>query len=185
VGVLTACTHAGLIELGLEFFRSIKLDYDITPTIEHYACIVDLFCRSGRLKQAYEFICRMEVEPNVVIWGTLLSASRIHSNVELAELSVKKLLELEPENSGNYILLSNIYASAGRWQEASRVRNLMKINRVQKTTAYSWIEVDNKVHKFLVDDTSHARSNEVYFIVDGLAMQLTSASYNLNSDLEF
>ncbi|KAE8076850.1 hypothetical protein FH972_015474 [Carpinus fangiana] len=185
VGVLTACTHAGLIELGLGFFRSMKLDYDITPTIEHYACIVDLFCRSGRLKEAYEFVCRMEMEPNVVIWGTLLSASRIHSNAELAELSIKKLLELEPENSGNYVLLSNIYASANRWQESLRVRNLMKINRVQKITACSWIEMDNKVHKFLVGDTSHARSNEVYRIVDGLAMQLTLASHDLNSDLGF
>jgi pentatricopeptide repeat protein len=185
VGILTACTHARLLELGLGFFRSMKSDHEITPTIEHYACVVDLFCRSGKLKDAYEFICRMEVEPNVVIWGTLLSSSRIHSNLELAELSVKKLLELEPENSGNYVLLSNIYASAGRWQEAVTVRNLMKTNRVQKITAYSWIEMDNKVHKFLVGDTSHPRSNDVYGIVDGLAMQLTWTGYNFDSDLEF
>lgn len=185
VGILTACTHAGLLELGLRIFRSMKSDHEITPTIEHYACVVDLFCRSGKLKDAHEFICRMEVEPNVVIWGTLLSASRIHSNLELAEFSVKKLLELEPENSGNYILLSNIYATAGRWEESLTVRNLMKINRVQKTSAYSWIEMDNKVHKFLVGDTSHPRSNDVYRIVDGLAMQSTWAGYNFESALEF
>lgn len=185
VGILTACTHAGLLELGLRIFRSMKSDHEMTPTIEHYACVVDLFCRSGKLKDAHEFICRMEVEPNVVIWGTLLSASRIHSNLELAEFSVKKLLELEPENSGNYILLSNIYATAGRWEESLTVRNLMKINRVQKTSAYSWIEMDNKVHKFLVGDTSHPRSNDVYRIVDGLAMQSTWAGYNFESALEF
>lgn len=185
VGILTACTHAGLLELGIRIFRSMESDHEITPTIEHYACVVDLFCRSGKLKDAHEFIRKMEVEPNVVIWGTLLSASRIHSNLELAEFSVKKLLELEPENSGNYILLSNIYASAGRWEESLTVRNLMKTNRVQKTSAYSWIEMDNKVHKFLVGDTSHPGSNDVYHIVDGLAMQLTWAGYNFESALEF
>ena len=185
VGILTACTHAGLLELGIRIFRSMKSDHEITPTIEHYACVVDLFCRSGKLKDAHEFICKMEVEPTVVIWGTLLSASRIHSSLELAEFSVKKLLELEPENSGNYILLSNIYASAGRWEESLTVRNLMKTNRVQKTSAYSWIEMDNKVHKFLVGDTSHPGSNDVYHIVDGLAMQLTWAGYNFESALEF
>lgn len=185
VGLLTACTHAGLVELGLEFISSMKADHQITPAIEHYACIVDLFCRSGRLNEAYEFISIMELEPNVVVWGTLLSASRIYSNVELAELSVKKLLELEPENSGNYVLLSNIYASAGRWQEALKVRNIMKFNRVQKISAYSWIEVDNEVLMFLVGDTSHPRSNEVYRVVDGLAIQSTSTSYSLDYEGEF
>lgn len=184
VGLLTACTHAGLIELGLEFFRSMESDYGITPKIEHYACIVDLYCRSGRLKDAYEFICSMKEEPNVVIWGTLLGASRTHLNVELAELSVEKLLELEPENSGSYVQLSNIYASVGRWQEALQVRNLMKDKRVQKTAAYSWIELENKVHKFLVGDTCHPATDEVYGTVDGLAMQSTWAGYDVEYDLE-
>ncbi|XP_050230760.1 pentatricopeptide repeat-containing protein At1g08070, chloroplastic-like isoform X2 [Mercurialis annua] len=171
VGLLTACTHAGLIELGLEFFESMKSDYRITPEIEHYACIVDLCCRYGRVKDAYEFICRMDIEPNVVIWGTLLGASRVHPNIELAELSARKLLELEPDNSGNYVQLSNIYASAGRWQEAQEVRNLMKDNKVQKVAAYSWIEMENQVHRFLVGDTSHPATDEVYGILDSLAMQ--------------
>ncbi|XVF09117.1 hypothetical protein REPUB_Repub07fG0063500 [Reevesia pubescens] len=170
VGLLTACSRTGLVDLGLEFFRSMELQYRIEPNVEHYACIIDLFCRTGRLNEAYDFLCRMEMEPNVVIWGTLLSASRTHLNVELAELCVEKLLKLEPENSGYYVLLSNIYASLGRWQAASEVRNLMKDKRVQKVAAYSWIELDNMVHKFLVGDTSHPRSNEVYSIIDELAM---------------
>ncbi|KAJ9677374.1 hypothetical protein PVL29_022383 [Vitis rotundifolia] len=184
VGLLTACTHAGHVELGLEFFRSMRSDHNISPNIEHFACIVDLFCRSGRLIDAYEFICRMEVEPNVVIWGTLLSASRIHVNVELAELAGKKLLELEPDNSGNYVILSNIYASAGRWQEALKVRKLMKDKRVQKAAAYSWVEVEDRVHKFLVGDTSDPRSDEVYSTIDGLALLSTWVGHELDFEIE-
>ncbi|WRX16855.1 Pentatricopeptide repeat - like 10 [Theobroma cacao] len=179
--VEAACSRTGLVELGLEFFRSMELHYSIEPKIEHYACIVDLFCRTGRLNEAYELVCRMEMEPNVVIWGTLLSASRTHLNVELAELCVEKLLKLEPENSGHYVLLSNIYASLGRWQAALEVRNLMKNKRVQKVAAYSWIELDNTVHKFLVGDTFHPRSSEVCCIVDGLAVQ----SIYAHSDVDF
>ncbi|XP_043726122.1 pentatricopeptide repeat-containing protein At1g08070, chloroplastic-like [Telopea speciosissima] len=184
VSLLTACTHAGLVELGLKFFKSMRSDHNIIPKVEHCACIVDLFCRSGRLQEAFEFICQMEVEPNVVIWGTLLSACRIFSNVELAEQAVEKLLVLEPENSSNYVLLSNIYADVGRWQEALEVRKMMIGNRVRKTAAYSWIEVDNRMHKFLVGDTSHPRSDEIYCVIDGLGMQLNLASHVPNSELE-
>ncbi|XP_057951910.1 pentatricopeptide repeat-containing protein At1g08070, chloroplastic-like [Malania oleifera] len=184
VGLLTACTHSGLVDLGLEFFRSMRSDHDISPKIEHYACIVDLFCRSGRLKEAYDFICRMEIEPNVVIWGTLLSASNIHRNVELAELSVQKLLMLEPENSGNYVLLSNMYASVGRWREAWMLRKLMKDKNVQKTPAYSWVEVGDRVHRFLVGDTLHPRSDEIFCVVYGLAMQSIWAGYDLEPNLQ-
>ncbi|KAJ4966015.1 hypothetical protein NE237_017864 [Protea cynaroides] len=184
VNLLTACTHAGFVELGLGFFKSMRSDHNIIPKVEHCACIVDLFCRSGRLQEAYEFICQMEVEPNVVIWGALLSASRTFSCVELAERAVEKLLILEPENSSNYVLLSNIYASVGRWQEALEMRKMMTGNRVQKTAAYSWIEMDNRMHKFLVGDTSHPRSEEIYSVIDGLGMQLNLDSYVPNSELE-
>ncbi|XP_074278753.1 pentatricopeptide repeat-containing protein At1g08070, chloroplastic-like [Silene latifolia] len=136
--LLTACTHVGQIDMGLKFFHSMRRDYNIVPQIEHYACIVDLFCRNGELNEAYEFICRMEVPPNVVIWGTLLSSCRSNSNVELAEIALKKLIELEPENSGNYVLLSNIYADTGRWQDSEQVRDLMRVKNVQKNTACSW-----------------------------------------------
>ncbi|KAL5975475.1 hypothetical protein ACLOJK_019797 [Asimina triloba] len=184
VALLTACTHAGFLELGCEFFESMRSDHKIIPKIEHYACIADLYCRSGRLVEAYDFICKMEVEPNVVIWGTLLSACRIHSNLELAERAVEKLLILEPENSGNYVLLSNMYADVGRWEESRRTRVLMKEKSVQKTAAYSWIEVDYGVHKFLVGDTSHPQSDDIYDAVDGLSLQLKSAGYAPNSDSE-
>ncbi|KAK9116842.1 hypothetical protein Sjap_015789 [Stephania japonica] len=186
VGLLTACTHAGLVDLGCEFYESMTTDYGIVPRVEHCACMVDLFCRSGRLEEAYKFITKMEIEPNVVIWGTLLSACRIHLNVELAELSVEKLLVLEPENSANYVLLCNIYSSTGRWQEALKIRSLMREKSVQKTAAYSWIEIDGLIHKFLIGEASHPRSDEIYNVVDALALQLQLASGHLPKfDLEF
>ncbi|KAL5703761.1 hypothetical protein ACHQM5_022275 [Ranunculus cassubicifolius] len=175
VGLLNACAHAGFIEQGYSFFESMRNDHDIVPKVEHCSCIVDLYCKSGMINKAYNFITKMEIEPNVVIWGTLLNACRIHLNVELAELAVKKLLELEPENSGNYIQLSNIYSSVGRWKDALKMRNLMKGKGLQKASAYSWIELDDRVHKFLVGDTSHPMSDEIYDVVDGLGMQLLLA----------
>ncbi|KAK8930480.1 Pentatricopeptide repeat-containing protein [Platanthera zijinensis] len=172
VGLLTACTHAGLVDLGLKFFHSMRSEHHTVPKIEHCACIVDLFCRSGRIDDAYRFILEMEMKPNVVIWGTLLSACRIHSNIELAKLSVARLLELEPENSSNYVLFSNLCAEAGQWEEARSMRKLMKSKDVQKLAAYSWIELNGRLNKFLVGDRSHVRCDEIYDTVDELNLQL-------------
>ncbi|WOL02987.1 hypothetical protein Cni_G11707 [Canna indica] len=183
VGLLTACTHAGRVEQGLAIFHSMKEESGIMPKVEHCACIVDLFCRSGLLDNAYKFIHEMEVEPNVVVWGTLLSACRIHSNIELAEICIKKLLVLEPHNSSNYVLVSNIYANAGRWDEARKMRDLMREKNVQKVWAYSWIELDGEVHKFLVEDMHHPNCEEIYKVVDGLSLQLKWISYDYNLEL--
>ncbi|KAJ4824171.1 hypothetical protein Tsubulata_011902 [Turnera subulata] len=185
VELLIGCTHAGLVELGLELFERMKSEHGLTPKIEHCSCIVDLYCRSGRLKEAYDFISRMEEKPNAVIWGTLLAAARTHTNIELAKTSVEKLLEQEPENAGNYVQFSNINASMGKWREASKVRNLMKCKSIQKPAAYSWIEMEDKVHKFLVGDTSHPATDEVYSIVDTLTVQSTWTVCDLESHLEF
>ncbi|XP_021761661.1 pentatricopeptide repeat-containing protein At1g08070, chloroplastic-like [Chenopodium quinoa] len=175
--LLTACTHAGLVDLGLKLFHSMHSKYDIVPEVEHYACIVDLFCRCGRLNEAYEFICQMK-KPNVVIWGTLLSACRTHSYTDLAEIALTKLVELEPENSGNYILLSNIYAYTGRWQDNLRIRNLLREKKVQKIAAYSWIELEDGMHRFLVADSLHPRCSEIYDVVVGLAMVSSDETEN-------
>ncbi|PKA65174.1 Pentatricopeptide repeat-containing protein [Apostasia shenzhenica] len=172
VGVLTACTHAGWIDIGLKLFHSMKPEHNIEPKVEHCACVVDLLCRSGRLEEAYNFICETEIEPSVVVWGTLLSACRVYSNFDLAKISVEKLLDLEPENSANYVLFSNMCADTGQWEEARRMRNLMKSKSVQKLAAFSWIELDNALQKFLVWDKSHPRSEEIYDVIDGLSLQV-------------
>ncbi|XP_010232231.1 pentatricopeptide repeat-containing protein At1g08070, chloroplastic [Brachypodium distachyon] len=174
VALLAACTHAGLVDQGMAFYEEMERKHHVSPQVEHCACIVDLLCKSGRLWEAYKFICDMQVEPNAVIWTTLLSACRVHADVRLAKLAASKLLVMEPDNSSIYVLLSNIYADAGLWVDVREVRDLMRSNNVQKLSAYSWIELDGEVHKFLVQDTYHPKSAEIYDVVDGLGLMLDS-----------
>ncbi|KAJ1689429.1 hypothetical protein LUZ63_013584 [Rhynchospora breviuscula] len=184
LAVLTACTHAGLVDLGLRIFKSIRLEYNIEPQIEHCSSIVDLFCKAGRVEDAYKFISEMKIKPNVVIWGALLNASRACSNIELAEIAAEQVLVLEPENSSNYVLLSNIYADAGEWNKARGIRDLMKKRNVQKLAAYSWIELDGVVHKFLVRDTYHSKKEEIYDMADLLGLHLEWDSFDTGLDLK-
>ncbi|OWM79502.1 putative pentatricopeptide repeat-containing protein At3g15930 [Punica granatum] len=140
VGILLACSHAGLVDKGLEFFRSMEEVHGLRPEMKHYGCVVDLLSRSGNLERAYEFITEMPVSPDIVIWRILLSACKIHGNVAMAEIVTKKLLELDPSNSGNYVLLSNAYASLDRWHDATSVRDWMEESDVHKPSAWSSIE---------------------------------------------
>lgn len=151
INVLSACSHAGLLDEGFECFGMIQ-DYGITPSLEHYACIVDLLGRAGRLDEAHDFIKRMPVQPDVDLWGALLGACKIHGNIELGEHVAACILHLEPENTGHYILLSNTYAASGRWDDVEKVRKMMKGRCLKKTPGCSFIEVDNKVHGFLAED---------------------------------
>ncbi|KAE8682341.1 GroES-like zinc-binding alcohol dehydrogenase family protein isoform 1 [Hibiscus syriacus] len=141
VGVLFACAHAGWVDKGLEYFESMEKVHGLMPEMKHYGCVVDLLSRSGYLERAYEFINRMPVKPDVVVWRILLSSSKLHGNVVLAEIATNKLLELDPSNSGNYVLLSNTYASSDRWDAATKMRELMEENDVQKPSGWSSIEV--------------------------------------------
>lgn len=142
VGILLACTHAGWVDKGLEFFESMEKVHGLTPEMKHYGCVVDLLSRSGYLEKAYEFIKKMPVHPDVVLWRILLSACKLHGNVVLAEIAINNLIELDPSNSGNYVLLSNTYAISDRWDAATKMRELMEGNNVQKPSAWSSIEVD-------------------------------------------
>ncbi|KAF3789783.1 Pentatricopeptide repeat-containing protein [Nymphaea thermarum] len=132
IGVLTGCTHAGLVQTGREIFNSMERLHQIEPSLEHYGCMVDLLGRYGFLKEAHALIRSMPMKSNAAIWGALLSACRLHGNVELAEGATNKLIELEPSNSGNYVLLSNIYAEAGQWDESEKVRAMMKEMSIRK-----------------------------------------------------
>ncbi|KAK4839624.1 hypothetical protein QYF36_023435 [Acer negundo] len=142
VGILLACSHAGLIEEGLKYFDSMEEVYGLTPEMKHYGCVIDLLSRSGNLDRAYDFINAMPIVPSVVVWRILLSACKLHENLALAEIVTTKLLEFDPSNSGNYVLLSNTYAGSGRWDDAGRIRELMEESSVQKPSGWSSIEVN-------------------------------------------
>lgn len=145
IGVLCACSHAGLVDQGLCYFESMRNKYNLTPRIEHYGCIIDLLSRAGRLDEAFRFISAMEVQPNAIIWRTLLGACRLHSNVELAEVAVRNLFELQSDHCGDYVLLSNIYSSRGRWEDAQKIRKLMEDGRIRKLPGLSFIQTDSKL----------------------------------------
>jgi pentatricopeptide repeat protein len=175
--ILSACSHAGLVDEGWQYFVSMTKDYCVTPEMKHYACMVDLLGRSGLLDEAYNFMEKMPFKPDASIWGALLGACRIHCNIELGERVANYLFELEPDNAGYYVLLSNIYAAAGRWDDVAKVRTMMKERGITKTPGCSLIEVNNRVHEFLVGDRSHPETNKIYDSLKALDVQMKEAGY--------
>ncbi|KAK0587082.1 hypothetical protein LWI29_017028 [Acer saccharum] len=139
VGVLSACSHNGLVEDGYFHFNSMAKDYGIEPNNRHYACMVDLLGRAGRLKEAEKFIKSMPIEPDALVWGTLLAACKVHGNIELGRLAAGKVTELEPSDAGAYVSLSNIYADFGHWEEAQEVRSQMRGIGVKKEPGWSFM----------------------------------------------
>ncbi|KAL4192020.1 hypothetical protein AMTRI_Chr06g170170 [Amborella trichopoda] len=176
-GVLSACAHSGLVDEGLNIFRSIEEKYGFCPNIRHYGCMVDLLGRAGQLKESHDLIKSMPFEPNEVIWGALLSACKMHGNLELAEYALVRVIELGPEGAGYYVLLSNAYAGLGRWHDSGRVRAIMKANGVSKTPGRSWIEANNNVHEFVSGDKSHPQSKEIHEMLDLLDDSLRLEGY--------
>lgn len=161
IGALCACTHAGLVNKGRKMFDSMIQQYGIKPKIEHYGCMVDLLARNGLLDEAQKLIECMPMKPDALIWGAIMAGCRFHKNVELAEYAVKHLIQLEPECSGVYVLLGNIYAASGRHNDARGIRYLMKRMGVEKTPGCSLVEIKGMVHQFIVGDTSHPRIKDI------------------------
>eukprot|EP01018_Ginkgo_biloba_P002503 Gb_20572 [translate_table: standard] len=177
VCVLSACCHTGLVDEGLQYFSCMSQYYQISPAMEHYVCVVDLLGRAGRLDEAHDFINKMPIKPDATVWRCLLGACRIHTNIELGELVAERLLKLDPKNAAPYVLLSNIYAAAGRWDGIENVRRMMKDRRVKKTPGCSWIEVNKEVHVFLVEDRSHPQTEKIYAKLDRLFRQMKANGY--------
>ncbi|MQL89389.1 hypothetical protein Taro_021965 [Colocasia esculenta] len=177
VSVLAACSHAGLMNEGRHWFCAMKREFDIDPGLEHYACMVDLLGRAGHLREAYDLIMGMRIEPDSVVWGALLAACRIHKDVELGEVSARKLFELDPKNCGYYVLLSNIYANAGMWSDAERMRTLVKCRGLVKPPGYSSVELRGRIHVFLSGDKEHPQHEEIYSYLAMLMEKMHAAGY--------
>ncbi|XP_068660830.1 pentatricopeptide repeat-containing protein At5g66520-like [Aristolochia californica] len=183
IGLLHACSHMGLIEEGRKYFASMTKDYGITPQIEHYGCMVDLLSRSGQLEEAHEFIKNIPIKPNSVVWGALLGGCKVHKNIELGEEAIKHLQKLDPLNDGYYVVLSNIYAEAGRWEDAAKVRRLMRERGVKKTPGWSTIAVNGVVHEFVAGDGSHPKAQEIYEKWEELLDKLKARGYVPNTSV--
>lgn len=177
VGVLTACSHVRLVEEGLSYFRSMGEQHGLVPKQEHYACVVDILGRAGELFRAKEFVQSMPIEPDAMIWRTFLSACTVHRNREIGEVAAKRLLELEPNDSATYVLMSNMYAVTGKWDHRDRTRRLMRDRGVKKEPGRSWIEVKNSVHAFFVGDRLHPLADEIYKYLDELTKRVAAIGY--------
>ncbi|GAB2267880.1 hypothetical protein Dimus_002856 [Dionaea muscipula] len=166
MGVLTACSHAGLVELGFYYFDSMASQYHITPSKEHYGCMIDLLCRAGRLAEAEDMINTMPHEWNDVVWSTLLRACAVFGNVECGRRAADKILELNPNCAGTHITLANIYSLKGKWREAADIRKLMRSKGLEKERGSSWIKVKDQVASFVSRDKTHPECESVYAVLD-------------------
>lgn len=178
IAIFASCSHSGMVNEGRNLFHRMKDDHGIEPTPDHYACVVDLLGRAGQLEEAYKLVNAMP--PNydkAGAWSSLLGACRIHQNVELGEIAANSLLELEPDVASHYVLLSNIYSSAGLWEKAMEVRkNMMKMG-VRKEPGCSWIEFGDEVHKFTAGDASHPQNEQLHGLLETLSEKLKKEGY--------
>lgn len=177
ISILYACSHSGLLEEGWRFFYIMRNDYNIEPKLEHYACMVDLLSRTGNLSKAFHFIERMPIAPDATIWGAVLCGCRIYHDVKLAERVAERVFELEPENTGYYVLLANIYAEAEKWEEVKRVRERIGRKGLRKNPGCSWIEIKGKVNLFVAGDSSHPQSKKIESLLKKLRRKMKGEGY--------
>ncbi|XP_015868324.3 pentatricopeptide repeat-containing protein At1g31920 [Ziziphus jujuba] len=177
VGVLSACGHAGLVDEGLQFFNRMQYKHGIEPTVQHYGCLVDLMGRAGKLDEAKEIIDSMPIRPNDVIWRSLLSACRVHQNMEIGEIAAKNLFHLNSQNPSDYLVLSNMYARARKWDDFARIRTELISKGLNQTPGFSLVEVQRKVYKFVSQDMSHPQCDEVYEMIHQMEWQLRFEGY--------
>ncbi|XP_027182255.1 putative pentatricopeptide repeat-containing protein At1g17630 [Coffea eugenioides] len=179
VAVLSACSHAGLVAEGRKLFDQMVRDFRIESQMEHYACVVDLLGRAGLVLEAIDFVKNMPIEPNACVWGALLNSCKMYKNTDAAEETAAQIFGLEPGMTGSYMLISNLYAAQGRWEDSAKVRHSAKTVGLKKSPGRSWIEVKKKVHAFLAGEALDSGMEEIYRVLDYLSLQMEMESYAL------
>ncbi|KAJ4969088.1 hypothetical protein NE237_015789 [Protea cynaroides] len=178
VALLSGCTHAGLVNEGLEYFERMKGEFRIEPTIEHFGCVVDLLGRAGQIERALQFIQEMPMEANVAIWGAILTACRVHKNVEVAELAAGRLVSEQPWNRALYVALMSLYRETERWDSVEKVKQEMKEIGCRKTPGCSLVEVNGVCYEFVAGDKSQPWVLELCFHLGTLVMEVEDNSNN-------
>ncbi|CAL5434919.1 unnamed protein product [Camellia sinensis] len=176
IGVLLACAHSGRVLEGKKYWSSM-LESGVVPSMEHYGCMVDLLCRANLVEEACTFVETMSISPDVVIWRTLLVACKKNRNMEKGEIAGSRLLELEPLNAENYVLLSNLYASGSEWAKMSHVRKLMKDKEIKAVPGCSCIEIDGFMHEFVMGDCSHPEAKEIREVLKDISERVCGDGY--------
>ncbi|KAL8504817.1 hypothetical protein ACS0TY_016127 [Phlomoides rotata] len=168
VALLCACSRSGMLVEGMQCFNSMEIVYSIAPNLKHYACVVDLLGRAGKVDEAYEFIKKMPMKPDPAIWGALLNACRIHRQIELGEIAAKNIFGMDNRSVGYYILLCDLYSDSGKWEEVAKLRKTMREGGLTIDPGCSWVEVKGKVHAFLSGDSFHPQIREIEAILEGV-----------------
>lgn len=184
VSVLSACGHMGLVHKGQKYFDLMIKEHHLPPNVLHYSCMVDILSRAGKTFEAYDLISKMPFNASASMWGSLLASCRTHGNLELAEVAAKNLFEIEPHNAGNYLLLSNMYAANGKWDEVAKARKLLKESDVKKERGKSWIEIKDKVHSFMVGERNHPKISEIYSKLNELMEELQKLGYEAETEYD-
>nr|KYP45627.1 Pentatricopeptide repeat-containing protein At4g33170 family [Cajanus cajan] len=182
IGVLSACSHSGLISEAYENLYSMQKNYGIEPEIEHYSCLVDALSRAGRIQEAEKVISSMPFEASASMYRTLLNACRVLVDKEAGKRVAEKLLALEPSDSSAYVLLSNVYAAANQWENVASARNMMRKVNVKKDPGFSWVDLRNKVHLFVAGDRSHEESDVIYNKVEYVMKRIREEGYVPDTD---
>uniref|UniRef100_A0A453B188 DYW domain-containing protein n=1 Tax=Aegilops tauschii subsp. strangulata TaxID=200361 RepID=A0A453B188_AEGTS len=182
IAVLTACSHAGLVDEGRKYFNRMSDHYGIVPSLEHYGALADILGRAGELEEAYNFISKMQIKPTASVWSTLLRACKVNKNTVLAEKVAKKIFELEPRSMGSHVILSNTYSCSGRWNEAAHLRLSMRKKGMKKEPACSWIELKNKRHVFVAHDKSHPWYERIIGALNVFSEQMARQGYVPNTE---
>ncbi|XAR49322.1 hypothetical protein NMG60_11032491 [Bertholletia excelsa] len=177
IGVLNACSRAGLVNEGRHYFKIMTEEYAIKPEMEHYGCMVDLLGRAGFVAEAIELIEKISIQPNPVLWATLLGSCKIHGLVELGEEIGNKLIQLDPAYDGHYVQLAGIYAKARKWEDVVRIRRLMIDRGTYKVAGWSLVEAQGRVHQFIAGDREHERSSEIHKKLDMIGRRIGEAGY--------
>ncbi|KAJ7943471.1 Pentatricopeptide repeat [Quillaja saponaria] len=177
LGILYACSHTGLVEKGYEYFHSMTDKYGLVPGIKHYGCMVDLLGRTGNLDEAYKFIDELPIKPTPILWRTLLAACSSHGNVEMAKLVLERIFELDDSHGGDYVMVSNLCARAGRWEDVDSLRKLMNDKGALKIPGCSSIEVNNVVREFFSGTAVHSISTSLHHALDELVKELKMVGY--------
>lgn len=172
LSVLAACCHSGLVDEGKMLFQRMVSSPNVQPTVEHYGCMIDLLCRAGLLAEAVGLTESMPMNPDAVIWRSLLHSCLEHGNLELAERAGSKLLELEPDDDGAYVLLWNVYRSRNMWEDAFRIKKMMRDQRIKKQPGCSWVEVNGVVHEFLAESSMCHTRNDICIVIERIMNQL-------------
>ncbi|CAL1374795.1 unnamed protein product [Linum trigynum] len=172
LAILLACSHSGLVEEGQEYLSKLCSDESIKPRVEHYACVVDLLGRSGRLVEAKNLISSMPVKPNVGIWQALLSACRVHGDIDMGREVGDVVLKMDGENPVNYVMLSNMFANAGYWEECQQLREMVASKKLKKDAGRSWVEIDKEIHFFYGGDDIHPQAQHIHGVLEEMGKRM-------------